>query len=45
METEDFKDREEEDREAAKEGDQTAVVSVPNAGTKYLIKRESLVLK
>ena len=45
METENFKDREEEVREAAKEGGQAAVVSAPNAGTKHLIKQENLVLK
>lgn len=39
MEKEDFKDR-----EAAKEGAQAGVASVPNAGIKYLIKRENPVL-
>ena len=45
METENFKDKEEEDREGAKAGGLAAVASVPNAGTKYLIKQESPVLK
>lgn len=40
MEKEDFKVR-----EAVKEVDQAGVVSVPNAGIRYLIKRENPVLK